>query len=153
LGAAGVVDVPVASGVDGGGVVVVVGAGAVLALAVEDVAGIDVLCVEADDDVGVRLEVGEVEAEVERDTELSSEEAVVAVGTAVVLDTRVGMGLTQNGNCVSAPMHVCPFAQQMEPHLKSPTAQTRVHPEVPASEGQQKKAPLMMEHVSLAPPA
>jgi hypothetical protein len=64
----------------------------------------------------------------------------------------VRLSLTQYGDSVSAPMHVCPSAQHIEPHWKSPAAQTRLQPAVPAPAGQQKKAPLSREHVSPAPP-
>lgn len=69
-----------------------------------------------------------------------------------VLDERVLLWLMQNGDWVSAPSHVWPEAQQMDPHWKSPTAHTLVQPTLPDPEGQQKKAPLMTEHVSPAPP-
>jgi hypothetical protein len=36
--------------------------------------------------------------------------------------------LTQYGSAESPPTQVWPLAQQMVPHLKSPTAQTRAHP-------------------------
>jgi hypothetical protein len=79
----------------------------------------------------------------------------VVVVKAVELDigTRVRPSLTQNGASVSPPPQVCPSAQHMLPHWKSPTAQTRAQPAVFAPAGQQRKAPLSREHVSPAAPS
>ncbi len=93
---------------------------------------------------GEEVVVGEEEAVEEVEVDGSEEVAV--------LDKRVLLGVVQNGDWVSAPSHVWPEAQQMDPHWKSPAAQTLAQPTLPVSEGQQKKAPLMTEHVSPAPP-
>lgn len=102
---------------------------------------VDVLLVEIEDDELVD----------EEDNEEDDVEGAVAVGT-VEFDTRVRLSLTQNGASVSAPVQVCPSAQHMDPHWKSPTVQTRVQPTPPAPAGQQRKPPLSSEHVSPAPP-
>jgi hypothetical protein len=94
-----------------------------------------------------RREVGDVE----EGGEMAEDEVAVVVEVSA-LDTRVRLSLMQNGKSVPAPPQVCPFAQQMDPHWKSPAAHTRVQPAVLAPKGQQKKAPLMDEHVSPAPP-
>lgn len=110
-----------------------------------------------DDDGGDAVSVVEVEnREVgveEKGRENVEEKEAVAV-EASALDTRVRLWLMQNGESVSAPPQVCPSAQQMDPHWKSPAAHTRVQLAVPAPapDGQQKKVPLMDEHVSPAPP-
>jgi hypothetical protein len=111
------------------------------------------------DDVGlvvVEDDVMLVEKEEVVDCEDNEAVGVVCAGAVVVetvtLDRLVKLWLTQYGDTVSAPMQVCPSAQQMEPHWKSPAAQTRVHPAAPAPAAQQKKAPLLRVHVSPAPP-
>lgn len=108
------------------------------------------------DDVGVLVEAVERSVfgveEVVRSEEDVVEDVEVDDRDVAVLDRRVLVWLMQNGDCVSAPSHVCPEAQQMDPHWKSPAAQTLVQPTLPVSEGQQKKAPLMTEHVSPTPP-
>lgn len=116
-----------------------------------------VVCEElrVDDAVVVAVLV-EVEREVDNEEELEEVDVEdckeVVVGVAMVLDKLVVLSLLQNGDRVSAPPHVCPWAQQMDPHWKSPEAQTRVQPAAPAPAGQQKKAPLSCSHVSLTPP-
>jgi hypothetical protein len=104
--------------------------------------------VDATGDVMVAVLLVEVEDDVER----------VVVVEPVELDTPVRLSLTQNGAgvlapSVSAPPQVCPSAQHMIPHWKSPTAQTRAQPAVPAPAEQHKKAPLSREHVSPAAPS
>ncbi|KAG7285817.1 hypothetical protein NEMBOFW57_008111 [Staphylotrichum longicolle] len=115
-----------------------------------------VTVVDDDDDGGdaavsvVEVESWEVGVEEKGGKKVEDAEAVAVEASA--LDTRVRLWLMQKGESVSAPPQVCPSAQQMDPHWKSPAAHTRVQLAVPASDGQQKKAPLMDEHVSPAPP-
>ncbi len=129
--------------------------GAVKVLAWTEVVG-KVVCEELREDGEVVIAVLlELEREVDDDevdgADVEDCEEVV-VDEATVLDRLVLLSLVQNGDRVSAPPHVCPSAQQMDPHWKSPEAQTRVQPAVPAPAGQQKKAPLTCAHVSSAPP-
>jgi hypothetical protein len=86
------------------------------------------------------------------DDEEDDVERVVVVET-VALDTLMRLSPTQNGPSISPPPQVCPSAQHMLPHWKSPTAQTRVQPAVSAPAEQQRKAPLSREHVSPAAPS
>jgi hypothetical protein len=84
--------------------------------------------------------------------------AAVVVGVSEVVDKRdvmvavedgeLPVGLMQKGEGVSPPPHVCLSAQQMEPHWKSPAAQTLAQPGPVAPDGQQRKAPSRTEHVS-----
>lgn len=63
--------------------------------------------------------LGEVEMDVVLETlevDVESREENVADVEVAVLDTLVGLLLTQYGDKLSAAIHVCPFAQQMEPH-------------------------------------
>jgi len=65
-----------------------------------------------------------------------------------VEDVELPVGLTQKGEGVSPPPQVWLSAQQMEPHWKSPAAQTLAQPGPVAPDGQQRKAPSRTEHVS-----
>jgi hypothetical protein len=148
-GVAGAVGVEGEVGSAGEGSSVAVGEAAVVEVAVT-VATNDVVLVVIEDDVML------VEKEEVVDSEDIEYVKVVCVKLVVVetvaLDTPVKLWPTQYGDSASAPMQVCPSAQQIEPHWKSPAAQTRVHPAPPAPAGQQEKAPLLREHVSPAPP-
>ena len=104
----------------------------------------DVVVTVLDDD-GVLL-VGE------EDDEEDNVERVVVL-EIVALDALVRLSLTQNGASVSPPPQVCPSAQHMLPHWKSPIAQTRVQPAESTPAEQQRKAPLSREHVSPAAPS
>lgn len=80
---------------------------------------------------------------------------VVGVGASevvdekdVVVDAKLLVGLMQKGEGVSPPPQVCLSAQQMEPHWKSPAAQTLAQPGTVAPGGQQRKAPSRTEQVS-----
>jgi hypothetical protein len=103
---------------------------------------------------------------VEKDREVVAEERAVGLEVVAGLGVVVGsvvaevggvdvatalaelLELTQKGAPVSAPAHVCPFAQQMEPHRKSPAAQTLEQPAPSAPGAQQRKMPLSREQVS-----
>ena len=138
----------------GAGFAVLVGGG------VESVEGVEVRERGLVEVVVVEVDVVEEEWEVvvEGDVEVLVEERVDVdsegeVGVSVEEVDVLGLSSTQNGDSVSAPIHVCVSAQQMDPHWKSPVAQALVHPAGPASGGQQKKASSVKIHVSPAPPA
>ena len=73
-----------------------------------------------------------------------------AEGSKVVGDMEL-VGLMQNGAPEPSPAQVWPSAQHIDPHWKSPTAQT-LEQLAPSPEAQQTKAPLSNEHVSPASP-
>lgn len=143
----GEVAVDVDAGVD-----VVVGAVVVLEVGfVVVVCELDVDCVDEADVVVVGIVEDEVVIVEESVVVGEVVRSVVAVGAAEV-DVVVNTPFIQYGDAPSSPIHVCPLAQQIEPHWKSPAAQTREQPGPVAPAGQQKNAPPSTEHVSPAPP-